>query len=811
MKVSTCRQFVFRPRPARRQRGAAAILAMMFLVIFGSLAAAMAIVSQGNLRTADTHLKINRALAAAETGMHYMSYRLNRVTLPTPEDGENDRTVFTTDGEIDADDARALWLASSDGILAQLHDALASDAHYLAGSGPSVATFSIGDIDGDGTEERCGLLQSGEIQLAPNGPTFEATLIQHPIPYEAMPEQYADLKEHYGAASLTAQASEPRSGKRYNVAPYDGNHPDTGIRKKVYQGVDSNGEDRRLDGRFVRLRVSATVGEGRNAVTRTITRDYRINKRIPYALLSRSRVMIGQNVNLDGPIGSRFVETDHPEGHPIQMVSDFRGLDSELDAGLDTLQSQLSIYDTGTQDNRINLAHPSEKEADVIDDQNGDGFVDGYDYFLQTYDQNDDDAVSEAEFNIDDDPERAKLFDLMNRWRTPNDDVAEVISLRDQYAKVDGEVHLRVGQEQWEQSIDGGGYQSVFEGRITNRPGETPVQFNSQETENYQFEPEDLSFTDFRDQTTPLSEQAAPRSTPLAGHPQPEAVPYGADNPYDHYDRPIYYGETFEDVLIPRGTNALFVNCRFIGVTYVDTLASNTMANFNLAGTKELVQGQLFERYPGKTVTIGGETHPSSKPFANNLRFHSCTFEGAVVTETPVVFAHQRNKLAFTGVTQFKIASSTDLTEEEKRRYRRSRLLAPQFSVEMGQVMPPEPADDGSDDTSGDEEDSESIELTGTIIAGIIDMRGDVYVKGTIVTTYEPTSDGAGPVQDGNSPWFNTTLGYFSDEAGDKEAGDPGGARGKVHLQYDPTIPLPDGINGPVEVLPLPSTYREGG
>ena len=48
-----------------RDRGAAAVLAMMFLVIFSSLAAAMAIVSQGNLQTADSSLKINRSRAAA--------------------------------------------------------------------------------------------------------------------------------------------------------------------------------------------------------------------------------------------------------------------------------------------------------------------------------------------------------------------------------------------------------------------------------------------------------------------------------------------------------------------------------------------------------------------------------------------------------------------------------------------------------------------------------------------------------------------------------------------------------------------------
>ena len=65
-----------RPRPRRRERGAAALLAMMFLVIFGSLAAAMAVVSQGNLHTADTHIKVNRSLAAAETGMRLMIFRL---------------------------------------------------------------------------------------------------------------------------------------------------------------------------------------------------------------------------------------------------------------------------------------------------------------------------------------------------------------------------------------------------------------------------------------------------------------------------------------------------------------------------------------------------------------------------------------------------------------------------------------------------------------------------------------------------------------------------------------------------------------
>ena len=67
-------------RLRRRQRGAAAVLSMMFLVIFGSLAAAMAIVSQGNLHTADTHLQVNRSLAASETGMRLMMHRLSQAS-----------------------------------------------------------------------------------------------------------------------------------------------------------------------------------------------------------------------------------------------------------------------------------------------------------------------------------------------------------------------------------------------------------------------------------------------------------------------------------------------------------------------------------------------------------------------------------------------------------------------------------------------------------------------------------------------------------------------------------------------------------
>jgi len=785
-----------RLRSSHHQRGAAAILAMVFMMIFGSLAAAMAIVAQGNLRTADTHLKINRAHAVAESGMQYVAFRLERATTPTPGDGSDDRVVFTRDGLIDPADAAELWLNGSDsdpGIVTQMFDAMDDDPHYADGSGPAVLEYSVDQPNIAKDVHR--VLELGEIKLSEDGPTFSATLQQHPIPSTTIPEP---LREHYGDPSLEPQPDEPRSAYRYNRPPYDGSRPDkTGIEERI-------DENNPLDARFVRLRVTATVGEGSNAVTRTLSKDFRIDKRIPFAILSRSRVMIGRNVRIQGPLGSRFTEITDSDGdpiganpHPIQMLSDFRNLDSELDDALEQFEEDLKQYDTMTPDNRLAVNTPEAENASGTD-VNGDGYIDEFDYFLAEFDGDSENeqghnAISRQEFNPTGDKDREELFDLMNRWATPDDDDPEVINFRDRYAKINGEVHIRATKEQWNEGVPSGDYHDAFAGMIRSGPGEQPIEFGSEKTENYEFTPDDLQFDQFRDDTEPLSNQAPGGPDDTAT----ELVPYEAENPYDIYQRPVYENRTFENVRIPAGTNAVFKNCTFRHVTYIETREDNTMEGFDVAGTRE---ASGFLKYPGESVTIDGDTYASSKPFGNNLRFHNCSFEGQVVTDTPRDYTHMRNKLTFTGQTSFPLQEAKQnsrITEEQMQRYRRSLLLAPQFSVEMGQVVPA-----GSDVSE--------IELTGTIIAGLIDMRGQIDVEGTIVTTYRPEND-EGAAADGKSPWFNTTLGYFSSQQGDKEAGTPGGARGRIRVEYDPTIPLPDGINGPIEVRPLHSTYWEAG
>ena len=98
-----------------RNRGIVSVLAMLFIVVFSALAAAMAVVAQGNLRTAETYQRFNRALAAAETGMKFARFRVNRIA----------RTVTTTHGEITPERADEHWATLRDKIIdemsAELH------------------------------------------------------------------------------------------------------------------------------------------------------------------------------------------------------------------------------------------------------------------------------------------------------------------------------------------------------------------------------------------------------------------------------------------------------------------------------------------------------------------------------------------------------------------------------------------------------------------------------------------------------------------------------------------------------------------
>lgn len=730
-----------------RQRGAIVILAMMFLVIFGSLAAAMSIVAQGNLQTADSHMKINRSLAGAETGMRYVVYRLNQIA----------KNVKTSSGVIDEDEAAQLW----DEVRAQMIVAMQSESHNLA------EPYEVGSD-----------LHVGPIAVGPGEPTFTATFLPHPI------------------------AGEDYDSSYYQRPPYSTMSPEVSSLNP-------------LDSTWIRIKISASDGPTLTKVTRSISMDFRITKKIKFAILSKSRVMIGRNVIIDGDIGSRFQEVHLTNGHPVQMVSDFRGLSGAkglaLKERLDALIGTLATNDTDG-DNRLNIHNPTEVSGitdPIALDLSGDGYIDDYDFFLEIFDTNGDSRVNATELDANSDVSHAQLLELIDTFGDPNRPGYNdgLIDSRDRYTKIRGQIKLTAAMEDWiaGAAATTGAYQDFFQGPITPGADEVPLTFQAPADEMFDFGPQDFDVTTLANIATgSLSNQSALQA---AEHdpgdpstPQPlgsqvfEAVPFGAAHPYDYYDRPIYKNMTFTNVKIPKGTNALFDNCRFIGVTFIETEANNDDVLYQYAGTQE--SDGTF-KYPDKIALVGGTPVPNTKTVSNNVRFHACTFEGAIVSTAPKEYTHARNKIAFTGKTQFKIDESTELSANEKALYKRSTIMAPHYSVEMGTFV--SPADS-----------NETVKLSGTIVAGMIDMRGQVKVNGTILTTFEPKSD-VGPVIGETSPQFNTTLGYFPSAEGDLEGELPINGIGVIHVKYDPTIPLPDGILGPISIEADMSTWFEGG
>lgn len=883
------------PRVARlagnpRHRGVTAVLAMLFLMIFGSLAAAMAIVSQGNLRTADSHLKINRSMAAAETGMDVMIYRLKQVTQGDPDvidttDPSNRAHPFyglrTPDGLIDAASAQDLWTGplpdNTMGLADRLAAAFAGEPNFDTSGDPYVDTTSFVDFNGNAVYQ----LVVPAIQIGPHAPAFTATMTPHPLPdgVQAIDPGYDD--PFYDRLPYGAPGGLPGSAQyKFDMQI----KREAGIEYIVSEavGYDTKYElkTQPLDARFIRVKVTAFDGDLGNAamddpdsadydpelstrrrVYRSISMDFRLDKTVPYAVLSRSRVMIGRNVQIHGNVGSRFAETDKKNGHPIQVQSDFLGLKASLDEALappsagnsggGAFHNEVVLNDIDG-DNRLNILNPSEvndlPQPAATYDKDGDGYISDFDYFLAAFDEegsgNNDGRVSKIEF-VESVNEAIKstaeqLFDMMDTagadYRDGYND--GFIDSYDLYAKIRGRVSLSASTSDWNDGVstwgdDGSGsppaqadylYKDYMQGVIKPNYGEAALTTGDPALDVHTFTQHSFDTKSFYELTnedvTGDTASGGSEGSDLPGFtgeffeagtdPSPrgtfEEVPYGAAYPYDYYERPVYRNKVFTGARIKLGANARFENCRFIGVTFIEISPDNGDENFNYVGMQE---SDGTPKHPDYEAEVNGTSINSfdktnkqigTKQFGNNVRFHNCAFEGPVVSgdnngNQPTQFTHVRNKVTFTGTTRFDFDKAPN--EELKTLYKRSSLLLPHMSVEMGSFE------------EGDSS-SETLELSGAVVAGLIDMRGQINIRGTLITTFEPIS-GQAPVKGDTSPQFNTTLGYFSQGQGDLEAALPSGGLGKIKLTYDPTLALPDGIDGPLELRPLIQTYHETG
>ena len=200
--------------------------------------------------------------------------------------------------------------------------------------------------------------------------------------------------------------------------------------------------------------------------------------------------------------------------------------------------------------------------------------------------------------------------------------------------------------------------------------------------------------------------------------------------------RHVYENMTFSNVRLPDNRNALFKNCTFEDVLYIDC-------------------------------------YKSTSSYYNNVRFEDCEFNGVIVTDTPSTVKWQYNALYFTGEATFN--NQSDIQE--------ATILAPHFNVDLGNTNP---------------EQSDNNVITGAIVGGIVDVRGNAQIYGTIISMFDTTNYSSG---------FVTNIGATLEDGG-SETTDLGDI-GTIEITPDTEQMLPSGITSPV-ILKLDSnSYSE--
>ncbi|MFT3685997.1 MAG: hypothetical protein QM783_13935 [Phycisphaerales bacterium] len=636
------------PRRKNRldRRGVVAILAMMFLVLFGSLGVAMAIASKGNLRTASTHLHVIRATGAAETGLTVGAKRLS--------------------------EASARFIISSSDTTGSLM--------WKMWSGTATGSDTRMTV-----QNPVGFVESG----------LPAGIAQALVNYHNADSNKLIFPGAVSTASITGAptGSDTNVYKATNwvVTPtvaIDGNATDANAKPAAYQITYIP----LADGNTVRIvstgyssisSAGTTYAYGSDAgalpVTRTIYRDYKLTKRHKHAIVSPTRIMIGRGVNVEGSVGAAYTDVTATGGDPLVMKSDFYGLNPVLDAKLRDLFAGIAAYDVDG-DNRLRVNHPTESQGippgtrdydgngsgdNAFQDVTGDGYIDDFDVFLKHYDTNGDGKLTLSaaltagtpaqgqapEFTADDDLARLIDSGMPDRnkngvygWQDTNgngrwdsgenlndfDAVTSTypdrvlgwrdgfIDRKDQYAKVRGRLFYRATQSAWEtgQSHD---YQSVVNGAVRPPTGETPGAFGVTEGDMPDITVADMSsattglrnaangqsfdqqvatqlgistsglatYTETHTNTVPKyfrSDLPNATARAITGQDLFERSPFNSPSYTDWYVRPRYENMTFKDVQIPAGNNGLFINCTFVGATYIRTNTSNTHTNWSLYG-----------------------------------------------------------------------------------------------------------------------------------------------------------------------------------------------------------------------------------
>ena len=734
----------------RRRRGLTAMMAMIFLSMASILALGMYAASTSATASARNMVEGERARGAAESGLRWVSWRFTKMNRPR-----------TTAGAITPAVAAGLW--------------------------PQIKTSITTDLNT--------MLQPAERGIVPD----PVALISKPIAVDAT------------SAAVT--------GARFviNVRP----HP-------LFTGDP-------LDARYLRVTSTGTY----RSISRSISMDFLLDKKIRYAMVGKVPIQLGRNVMVEGPIGMT-VPGKYP---PIYAISDFRSLNATLTNRLNSFDNFAKAIHRG-YDNRISVSDPEEaplaKDAGYAD-ANGDNYIDEYDLFLDFFDKDKDKAITAKEFT---DPATGKMYDAdlfatIDALGPPLTTTESqrlgyrdgIIDNRDAYMKVRGQISLAATSADWNANLKSQNkvIQDQLDGPISPADGELPIRFGVPSGEILDVQPSMFDTASFKARTGPEAGTTKTRAgtaveienkvlaptdaqvmrvtvkggtaynvgdyvlktefdatnaalataqkatgTNVTPANATEKVPFGSTAYQATYARPVFRNMHFKNVRIPKGMNALFDNCTFEGVTYVEMQTNITTSGG--ATTKDPGEGMNWSKKmkSGSFSADTALTATNSYGYVegNNLRFNNCTIKGPVATDNPSAYTHFTNSMEFTGATMFDNQADQTAT-----------IVAPQTNIEMGSFTDPSKAPST---------------LVGVVVAGNIDIRGSSKVDGSIIVT----GDGAG----------STTMGWFgaSDAATEPTTAMPEGGWGRMSIVYNPNRPLPDGINLAIDIVPNMDTYWEG-
>ena len=733
------------PTTRTRRRGAVAVVAMLYMLLLTTLALAMYAVANTNVQTSENFNDLMKAHSAAESALRWMDARFQAINRPK-----------TDKGTITASVANGLWPA--------LRDAIKTDLESIRGYNGSLLKVFY-SAAGD--------------KLTTSGLCLDSTT---------------------GAVcDIEVRQLSLADGLRY-----DGS---------------------KIDQRWVRVTCTGRYFRA----TRSVSMDFLMDKKVKFGVMGKVPIQVGRNTIIDGAIGMSTTN----KWPPVYVLSDF----THFHAGLKTKVDNFNVYLEGVgsvdgrvvknhngYDNRISINNSDEfklASAAGYRDLNGDAFIDEYDLFFDVFDVNRDKMVTKAEFT---NSATGKLYDeqlfaLIDRLGPPllNEDVNNngifdagemdlngdsiatyeprragyddgVLDYRDPvYAKVKGGITLATTVDAWNANLapSGNNVYDMIRGPITTiDPADPAVKFGATTQEVF-----DVSPASFEGVTLTYKAKAGTVvPTALAtlydgkliaaaqanGGTVQERTPYGSTSWQATLARPKFTGVTFKNCTIKLGTNAVFDNCIFQGVTFVQmtrdivkpgTTTVTTNKDDGMAWAKRMISGTF------SNTTVLTATNSSGFKEGNNLRFNDCTFEGPLVGGYSTAYTHFANSWEFTGATYFNNKVDPSAT-----------IVAPNTNMEMGSFTNPAAAPST---------------LLGVVVAGNIDIRGSTFIDGSLVVT----GDGAG----------NTTLAYFGNNDGETNpTAMPEGGYGKLYVRYNPFRAMPDGLNIAVDMVPQADTYREG-